>query len=96
MLIILMARPKKHRKIDCNPYAYYYKPRGIPLDKLQKIGIDKDEIEAMRLADYLCLKHEEAAEKMQISRATFGRIVNSARRKIIDSILHGKAIEINK
>jgi hypothetical protein len=31
---------------------------------------------------------------MNISRATFGRIVESARNKVVDAILHGKAIRI--
>lgn len=91
-----MGRPKKYRKINCNPRANYFKPRGIPLRILDTIIIEKDEIEAMRLADSLNLKHKDAADKMQISRATFGRIVNSARKKMIESVLQGKAIEIKK
>jgi Zn finger protein HypA/HybF involved in hydrogenase expression len=31
---------------------------------------------------------------MKISRATFGRIVERARNKVVDAILHGKAIRI--
>lgn len=89
-----MARPKKNRIINCNPKAYYYKPRGIPLRELETIQLAKDELEAMRLADYMSFSHEESANKMQISRATFGRIINSARKKIAESILQGKAIEI--
>ena len=89
-----MGRPKKNRTISCNPGAYYFKPRGIPLTELDAVQIGKDEIEAIRLADLLSLSHEEAASKMQVSRATFGRIVKSARSKIADSILNGKAIEI--
>jgi predicted DNA-binding protein (UPF0251 family) len=33
---------------------------------------------------------------MQISRATFGRIIKLARSRIAESILFGKAIEITK
>lgn len=94
MLIIVMARPKKYRKVNCNPGAYYFKPRGVPLRNLETIKLAKDELEAIRLADHLSLSHEEAAGKMQISRATFGRIVKSARGRIAESILFGKAIEI--
>jgi len=32
---------------------------------------------------------------MNISRATFGRILENARKKVADSILNGKAIRIN-
>ena len=89
-----MARPKKNRIVNCNPGAYYFKPRGIPLRDLESILLEKDELEAMRLADYLSLSHENAAQKMNISRATFGRIIKLARNKIAKSILEGKAIEI--
>lgn len=96
MLVIVMGRPKKNRTISCNPEAYYFKPRGIPMMELDSIILERDEIEAIRLADIESLSHEEAALKMQISRATFGRIVKSARNKIATSILNGKAIEIKK
>ena len=96
MLIIVMGRPKKNRIINCNPGAYFFKPRGIPMMELDSIILERDEVEAIKLADLDSLSHEEAAEKMQISRATFGRIVKSARNKIANSILNGKAIEIKK
>ena len=51
-------------------------------------------MESLRLADYLALSHEQAAVKMKISRATFGRIVETARKKIVNAILNGKAIRI--
>ena len=91
-----MARPKKHRKIHCKPAAYYFKPRGIPMHNLDEITIDHDELEALRLADILKTSHEEAAEKMKISRATFGRIISRARQKSAEGILNGKAIRINE
>ena len=91
-----MARPKKDRRIRCNPSAYYFKPRGIPVRELEEIIIDHDELEALRYADLLNYTHEGAADKMKISRATFGRIVSSARQKVADGILNGKAIRINQ
>jgi predicted DNA-binding protein (UPF0251 family) len=91
-----MPRPKKNRKTMCNPQASYYKPRGIPLLELETILLEIDEIESLRLADLLSLSHEEAASRMQISRATFGRILKSARNKTATAILGGKAIEISK
>lgn len=55
-----------------------------------------DELESVRLADYEGLYHEDAAVKMGISRATFGRILNNARRKVADAIVNGKALKIEK
>jgi len=53
-----------------------------------------DEVEALRLADYEGLYHEDAAQKMKISRATFGRILDQARRKVAEALLKGKALRI--
>ena len=89
-----MPRLKKHRTVRCNPAAYYFKPRAIPLSQLEEIKLEIDELESLRLADYLALSHEQAAVKMKISRATFGRIVETARKKIVNAILNGKAIRI--
>lgn len=91
-----MPRPRKHRRICCNPSSYYFKPRGIPVRELDEIILDPDELESLRLADLLAYSHEKAAQEMKISRATFGRIVESARKKVIDGILNGKAIRINQ
>jgi predicted DNA-binding protein (UPF0251 family) len=91
-----MARPTKKRRIRCNPAAYYFKPRGIPLLQLEEIILRPDEIEAIRLADLESLSHEKAAVKMEISRATFGRIVKKARNKLADAVLNGKAVMISE
>lgn len=62
---------------------------------LEETVLEADELEALRLADSLSMSHEDAAKEMKISRQTFGRIVHSARKKIADSILEGKAIRIS-
>ena len=90
-----MPRPKKYRKVKCSPSAYYFKPRAISLSSLEEIVLESDELESLRLADFLALSHEKSAEQMKISRATFGRIVEKARYKVVDAILNGKAIKIS-
>lgn len=89
-----MPRPKKNRCVRCKPDATYFKPRGIPLFELDEISISMDELEAIRLADYEKLYHEEAAERMKISRQTFGRILNEAHKKVAECLLKGKALKI--
>ncbi len=89
-----MPRPKKYRCIRCKPHATYFKPRGIPLIDLDEISITMDELEAMRLADYEGLYHEDAALRMKISRQTFGRILQEAHRKVAECLLKGKALKI--
>ncbi|HVO73844.1 MAG TPA: DUF134 domain-containing protein [Ignavibacteriaceae bacterium] len=91
-----MPRPRKYRRVCCNPCSYYFKPRGIPLYELEEILLEPDELESLRLADLMAYSHEKAAKEMKISRATFGRILENARRKVIDGILNGKAIRINE
>ena len=56
--------------------------------------MDLDELEAIRLADYEGRYHEDAARDMKVSRATFGRIVNRARRKVAEALILGKALKI--
>ena len=89
-----MARPEKKRHIRCNPSCYYFKPRGVRVGELEEINLAKDELEAIRLADLNGLFQEDAAIKMNISRATFGRIIVRAHQKIADAVINGKAIKI--
>ena len=89
-----MSRPKKCRCINCHPDASYFKPKGIPLVQLEEVSLDLDELEAIRLADYEGRYHEQAAREMKVSRATFGRIVNEARRKVAEALIGGKALKI--
>ncbi len=63
--------------------------------ELEEIILEHDELESLRLADLMAFSHEESADEMRISRATFGRILESARKKVADGLLNGKAIKIN-
>jgi predicted DNA-binding protein (UPF0251 family)/predicted Fe-Mo cluster-binding NifX family protein len=89
-----MPRPIKCRCVAFLPGITYFKPAGIPLRELEENLITVDEIEAIRLKDIKDLDQEQSAVKMGISRATFQRILESARRKIADALLNGKAIKI--
>jgi len=89
-----MPRPKKCRYVGCKPDATYFKPRGIPMTHLEEIALTIDELEAIRLADFDELYHEDAAKKMKISRQTFGRILQNAHKKVAESLLKGKALKI--
>ncbi|MGD0229544.1 MAG: DUF134 domain-containing protein [Syntrophorhabdales bacterium] len=89
-----MSRPKKSRCVNCRPDASYFKPRGIRLAELKEVFLNLDEVEALRLADLEGRYHEEAAREMKVSRATFGRIVSGARRKVAEALIRGKALRI--
>ena len=89
-----MTRPKKYRCVRCRPDSTYFKPRAIPLTELEEVAVSMDELEALRLADYEGLYHEDAAGRMEISRQTFGRILSEARRKVAECLVKGKALKI--
>ncbi len=89
-----MSRPIKCRRIAYLPNITYFKPAGIPMRELEEVNLSIEEAEAIRLKDLEGLEQEQAAEKMNISRPTFQRILASARRKIADVLLNGKAIRI--
>jgi predicted DNA-binding protein (UPF0251 family) len=61
---------------------------------LDEVVLTVDELESMRLADFEGLYQEQAAESMHVSRQTFGRILESARKKTVDALINGKAIRI--
>jgi predicted DNA-binding protein (UPF0251 family) len=89
-----MARPKCCRLVGEEPGITYFKPRGIPLTELEEVVLGVDEFEALRLADLEGLYQEDAAAKMKVSRATFGRIISSAHQKVSDALVNGKALRI--
>jgi predicted DNA-binding protein (UPF0251 family) len=76
------------------PRSDYYKPRGVPLAVLEQVTLTVDELEALRLTDLEGLYQADAAEKMNVSRQTLGRILESAHKKVADALVNGKALLI--
>ena len=89
-----MPRPFCKRFVGWQPGVSMFKPAGVPADALEIVVLSLDEVEALRLADFNGQYQEAAADQMKISRATFARIVESARRKVADALVHGKALQI--
>lgn len=90
-----MPRNKCLRHVNFNAKSVYFKPRGIPMNYLEEISLEPDEFEAIRLRDLEGLYQEAAAKRMGISRQTFGRILESAHKKVAEALVNGKAIKIN-
>lgn len=90
----MRGRPRRKRMIRFLPEINYFKPAGIPLRELAEEILALDEVEAIRLSDLEDLDQEEAAEKMQISRITYLRILHSAHNKVAKSLIYGKAIRM--
>lgn len=89
-----MGRRQLWRKVSCLPQVTYFKPAGLPMAGLEEIKLLVEEAEAIRLKDLEGMEQEECAGKMSISRSTFSRLLDSARQKIADALLNGKAIRI--
>lgn len=89
-----MPRPIRHRKIGHWPEYTSFKPAGIPGHQLEEVILNLDELEAVRLADFLGLYQDEAARHMNISRQTFGNLLNDAHHKIADCLITGKSLKI--
>jgi len=90
----MRGRKKIQRTIEADHSGICFKPCGLQRNKLEKIYLLEDEMEALRLADFEGLYQQECADKMGISRTTFSRLVESARRKTADALLHTKALNI--
>jgi len=82
------------RRIAYLPEVNFYKPQGIPMTELDIVTVTHEELEAIRLIDFLGLEQEEAAQRMDVSRKALAGDLKSGRRKIADAVLHGKAIRI--
>ncbi len=88
-----MARPRHLRKVVKPPSFSGYKPFGTHLKSLQSVELLYEEYEAIKLADYDCLDHLSASKLMGISRPTFARIYDSARKKIAEALVEVKVIK---
>ncbi|MGQ9588337.1 MAG: DUF134 domain-containing protein [Thermoplasmata archaeon] len=89
-----MPRPKRCRRVCCEPGYRFFKPQGIPLGSLERRDLGLDELEAIRLADMLGLSQAEAATMMNVSQSTFNRILASARNKAAECVVKGLALGI--
>lgn len=90
-----MPRPRKCRRVGYIPQCRRFVPENNESEFQEEISMSIEEIEAVRLADLEGLDQQKCAEKMEISRGTFQRILNSSRFKISDALVNGKIISID-
>ncbi|HVN58728.1 MAG TPA: DUF134 domain-containing protein [Bacteroidales bacterium] len=87
-----MSRNKKDRLVQKAPSFFGFKPLGLQGKQSEAVILGFEEYEALNLCDYELLKQAEAALLMNISRPTFTRIYESARRKVARALVEGKPI----
>ena len=71
-----------------------FKPAGVPARGLDWVVLPLDCFEAVRLVDYEGLDHEQAAERLGVSRPTVTRILQRARSTIARALISGSALAI--
>lgn len=89
-----MPRPVCCRRIGPGPASRGFSPTQDASPAGAEIVLLLDELEAVRLADLERLYHQQAADEMNISRQTFGRILDSARAKIAEAVVNGRPLRV--
>ncbi|HHX30614.1 MAG TPA: DUF134 domain-containing protein [Clostridiaceae bacterium] len=89
-----MARPMKWRRVCQLPENSRFGPLGAGAGSRERIIMTVDEYESIRLIDWEGYTQEECAAQMGIARTTVQSMYAKARRKIADSIIHGKVLII--
>lgn len=90
-----MPRPVRHRRMQRPPLIKGFKPYGGQLRSKEKVVLLMEEYEAIRLMDFEMLTQLEGAKLMDVSRPTFTRIYDSARKKIGKALVLSMQLEID-
>jgi predicted DNA-binding protein (UPF0251 family) len=89
-----LARRPCCKRVEELPGVTYFKPRAVPMAILEEVTLSVEELEALRLAHKEGLYQQEAAARMGVSRATFGRVLDLAHRKVTQALVDGCALRI--
>jgi len=87
-----MTRPKKPRFVSAYPAIAAFVPQGVTV--AGEIFMSVEELESIRLSDFEHLDQETAANMMEVSRHTYGRILANARSIVAEALVTGKALKI--
>lgn len=89
-----MAREKVQRELSLKLHSKFFGPKDVEPE--DTIVLLHEEIEAIQLMNILNMYQEEAAQKMNVSRPTFTRILKNARRKIAMALIYGYNLKIHE
>jgi predicted DNA-binding protein (UPF0251 family) len=64
------------------------------MSTLAVVDLELAELEAMRLCDHEGLDQNAAGARMGVSRGTVQRLLGRGRHKLLDAVLHDKALRI--
>ncbi len=89
-----MPRAKLLRTLQELPVVKGFRPLWMKPNYRQAVTLQLEEYESLRLIDYEGLTHDEAADKMLVSRPTVTRIYEQARKKVAQAIVEGRSFLI--
>ncbi len=89
-----MPRTTKCRKICSFPDFYSFVPEEADAGNIETVMMSLDEYETLRLLDYEGLNQEECALRMGVARTTVTAMYESARKKLVSSVVEGKRLRI--
>ena len=87
-----MPRPKRPRCILSRPVIRGFRPDGAP--KSEEVMLSLEEFEAIRHIDFEGMDQSQAADIMNVSRQTFGRILKSARFTVSNALVNACHLKI--
>ena len=87
-----MPRPKRPRCIISRPIIKEFRPEGIKAK--EEVTLSLEEFEAIRHIDFEGLDQSQAAEIMNVSRQTFGRILNAGRFNLSKALVNAHRLKV--
>ncbi len=92
----MSPRPKRRRKLTEPPPVSGFVPESGDYSSAPEdtVVLHFEEYEAIKLADYEGLTQLEASKRMHVSRPTFTRIYDTARKKVAKAFIENKRISI--
>ena len=92
----MSPRPKRRRRLSEPPPVSGFVPEGGDFSSASEdtVILHFEEYEAIKLADYEGLSQLEASKRMQVSRPTFTRIYDAARKKVAKAFIENKRLSI--
>lgn len=92
----MSPRPKRRRILSEPPSVSGFVPESGDFSSASEdtVILNFEEYEAIKLADYEGLTQFDASKRMHVSRPTFTRIYDSARKKVAKAFIENKRISI--
>ncbi len=92
----MSPRPKRRRRLSEPPPVSGFVPEGgeFSISREDTVILHFEEYEAIKLADYEGLSQLEASKRMHVSRPTFTRIYDQARKKVAKAFIENKRLSI--